>query len=1852
MRIDPPGSLIRSRRRDPRIVVAIIFPTGSIYLTNRQGIENVPGNVIHGVLTDISSTSQTLYPDEGRATIGSMSFTAVDLNGALTAELREQLRVFNHGIRLREVRVFTGDTNDFADFTRVETYVVDDAVELTERSYRIMCSDRNRELRTDVFEQVGTRLNATLAVDDETVTVQSTEGFEMLEHTAAFTDAPNQTVGYIRIRKTGEVIRYTGKTATTFTGCTRERFGTIAQHIDVDPATAADKRPEVEEFIYLEMPGPQLLYAILTGTVLGTSIALPPAWHLGINPAHVDDDQFLQIGSDLFDPNDHTKGLILRFTHLEKVDGKRFCEQQIHMPMGTFGPIDTLGRLGLRRLVSLVSTAAPVAILDHSNIISHDPIRHVQRKVINEQVYDWNYDGDSYTRVDIFLNRQSIIEHGRTKPKELDFAGLYVSRHSRQVLQRIADTFTDRYGAPPIEFSARLSRSMNHLEIGDPVRVILPRVRDYTGTGTLDRTFEVQARRMNWRTGELTVQLFGSTARSLPHDGDGGETPPIADAWYTSEGTALSSVLTISNGRVTQNGTITGAADSRDAVYYYDGDLTIESGVTVTIEDNVQLRIRGQLTIIGTIDGAGRGMDPLSDPNTIGQRREPYPPPRTTAYFGATMPSDGVLFRANLGWYTITGPRQNGRNPAAPRLALELDNSGTLTGLPADLRGAPGGYGTPALEESSPGSGQIVRGLGGAGGKSGAGLVIVCRGLEFGASGRIDLSGGDGSPPASQVTVGSVSVYPGAGAGGAPGTLYVILDGDDIPYPDLTAAFIASQGETPQTGTPLADDRVTSPPDAGSTGRGPGLSTADHWEAAHFIQYVPSFVEPGESDDELVPPPLGFSVEADTVGALLSWTPPPEGRYSYVEIWESIDDQLENATLLSYEKGSTYFRTAEDEITRHFWIRAALARPGGITARSTFAGPVEATFGGGQIGPPGEDAVNVSITADASLQFVQAPNGGSWSHDEVDVTWTFQKGGETISAHVIRFTRSGSSISAETIFELGEATTANIVGNGTETVTAIVTHDASARAEPQVVTAISGGAKGDPGEDGLLQQYVFVRSAARPTTPEGNGVPEGWFDVPPEPDGNPLWMSMSTQQINGTVVGEWSEPTHLDGARWLSGSGAPDGSLGVIGDRYLDENNGNTYEKTGTSTWTLRNSLSTVTGFVLPSGPTHWVRDTDQTTWTPSATTVDLDCYFRKGGEDVARIAWRITRSSEGILTGASTTHVDGNLNTSRVTVTELNESTRAMSVRFDYENGNDVASVTQTVTTALSGATGPKGDPGDPGSDGSSGQTVARVRIYRRSSTTPALPSNPATFTFATGAITGLNNSWSATVPSGTDPLWISEATAAGTGTTDTIAANEWATPVVLVQNGADGDDGINSATVFLFQRNSTGAPPAVPSANLTYTFATGVLSGTLGGWSQTVPADTTGRYLWVTTATALSTTSTDTISSGEWATVRLLAKDGQDAVGANLFPDPLNLTANTDGLHGWSIEGGVDVAVTTAGTSVGVAEQSITIQGAQADTGGVLSPHFPVEAGMFYRVGAWCGAVDSQGQTTNCTTTLIIRWYSDNAGETLISSDTVGSTTGTHSNATTPRIDNLIAAPATARRARLFQQRTGNPAADGSRSNGFFVLRAVDPKLIIDGAILAQHLAALLVYAGEIVIDADGNIRSGATTYDGDGGWYIGRYDGEPALSMRAGDDFIRMRPSTGLETSLEEHGSFTGTLTGFISNPSETFQWSRTGDKVTITLEAIGGVSGNSNSTVMSLTGLPTAIRPATDQFVFCAGIINNSVQNLIGICQVSSSGSVTISPLADSNLVGQVGRAFFENTGTKGLNRYWSITYSLD
>src|SRR5690606_4015079 len=236
----------------------------------------------------------------------------------------------------------------------------------------------------------------------------------------------------------------------------------------------------------------------------------------------------------------------------------------------------------------------------------------------------------------------------------------------------------------------------------------------------------------------------------------------------------------------------------------------------------------------------------------------------------------------------------------------------------------------------------------------------------------------------------------------------------------------------------------------------------------------------------------------------------------------------------------------------------------------------------------------------------------------------------------------------------------------------------------------------------------------------------------------------------------------------------------------------------------------------------------------------------------------------------------------------------------------------------------------GEDGEDGEAGQSVAELTIYRRSPSAPATPTD-GSYNFATQTLTPTAD-WSSSHPAGTDPLYAARAVAAVQGTSGTDNSLTWSTPVLITQEGSAVDiiftrsstqpstpppssgvpsgwssditsapgsgplwssvgtrpnagsawtwqtpirvEVVNSATVFLYQRTTTNSAPSLPGSTLTYPFETGLLSGSLGNWSQTIPPESNGSHLWVTTATALSAGPTDTIAPNEWAAVRKLGQ------------------------------------------------------------------------------------------------------------------------------------------------------------------------------------------------------------------------------------------------------------------------------------------------------------------------------------------------------------------------------------------
>lgn len=208
----------------------------------------------------------------------------------------------------------------------------------------------------------------------------------------------------------------------------------------------------------------------------------------------------------------------------------------------------------------------------------------------------------------------------------------------------------------------------------------------------------------------------------------------------------------------------------------------------------------------------------------------------------------------------------------------------------------------------------------------------------------------------------------------------------------------------------------------------------------------------------------------------------------------------------------------------------------------------------------------------------------------------------------------------------------------------------------------------------------------------------------------------------------------------------------------------------------------------------------------------------------------------------------------------------------------------------------GAKGEPGN------NGGNTAIVYLYKRSATAPTIDWNySVVYDFEEKILVSFPVGWYrkiTDVPASTEPLYVTAATAYSQGDNDTIPYTEWSTPVKLVENGTNG---LNSATVFLYQR--APSTPAKPSIDLTYTFSNGALSTGYSPWQRTIPA-VNGNPCYVIQATAISSSTADTILQNEWSNQTILVEDGTDGVGiSSVVPEYcLSTSASTQPSTGWT--------------------------------------------------------------------------------------------------------------------------------------------------------------------------------------------------------------------------------------------------------------------------------------------------------------------------------------------------------------
>ena len=136
---------------------------------------------------------------------------------------------------------------------------------------------------------------------------------------------------------------------------------------------------------------------------------------------------------------------------------------------------------------------------------------------------------------------------------------------------------------------------------------------------------------------------------------------------------------------------------------------------------------------------------------------------------------------------------------------------------------------------------------------------------------------------------------------------------------------------------------------------------------------------------------------------------------------------------------------------------------------------------------------------------------------------------------------------------------------------------------------------------------------------------------------------------------------------------------------------------------------------------------------------------------------------------------------------------------------------------------------------------------------------------------------------------IWVVAATGSSAGATDEIARAEWTEPVKW-----SGGQGLNAATVILYQLTNSSSAPNDPNGDLTYTFATGVVSGNhFNSWSTAASSTAANnQYLWRITAAAIGRKDTHTIPAADWATAVIHSQYGVGAAGSDA--KAVKLTAN----------------------------------------------------------------------------------------------------------------------------------------------------------------------------------------------------------------------------------------------------------------------------------------------------------------------------------------------------------------------
>jgi len=824
MQILPANLAIANQRAhlEPIFVLEIMWADGAhgtegtndIYFSSSDisNIVNFPyPNQFYPILDPASITglSQTVDPLNGVSSIGSMSFRIVDRNNYFSDIVRAA-DVAGYGLRRQLCQLYRLESGmDWADRIKVRTMQVDNLdLAPAGTEYHLRTVDVQRQLKRDICNPVSTILTVPITVTGAAnVTVGDTTILPLV---------PNHyygTGGYIKIND--EIMRYTAIAGSVLTvpATGRGLFGTVAAtHTQSDP---------VNEIIVLRGNPVALALQLMSSTGAGTNgiwDVYPAHWGCGMDAVEdINTSEWESVGQFLtgFDTPAASDGLQFEFVIDNSIGAKSFIESEILRFIGAFGFVHGDGRYGVRAYSDLANADKNAAdrTLTIDDVVKWSALKYDYTQIVNE--IKLTYDkfpkyGGKYIRQAYFVDALSKTKWGSAKSLKFAVEGLVPASQYADVIYQRNHLWMSRFSRPPMRINITTLPKHFDLEIGDVIRLMLP-IRDLVSGADMDRAFEVISTGITTRSGEPKLTLIAQPERVTLWQGDN-VTPTIADAAYP-HGTQIN-WDGLGGSQIVDTARALSSGD-----HWVNGDLTINSGQTLTVSGNTRLFVRGIFTNNGHITGRGNGAAGAAHgiwnaaTLTIGDFINgvyvgmPGTPGTSGGFSGKGgnggsrwyRRADAVYVNADPNswqWQPTQATQASGAhepggsvdyNIAPSQINAQaggVDATGAWTsvqGLPINVQGSGGGSGAYVKTQGA---------RGGAGGNGGAGLLVMARQI-YNTLGTIDLSGADAEMGLAYLWYSpydpNVQYWlSGGGGGGGGGSCILLAERDSIGLPNMT----------------------------------------------------------------------------------------------------------------------------------------------------------------------------------------------------------------------------------------------------------------------------------------------------------------------------------------------------------------------------------------------------------------------------------------------------------------------------------------------------------------------------------------------------------------------------------------------------------------------------------------------------------------------------------------------------------------------------------------------------------------------------------------------------------------------------------------------------------------------------------------------------------------------------------------------------------------------------------------------------------------------------------------------------------------------------------------------------------